>query len=47
MPEIISSIVKSIESAMEKYGFWRVAFLISIIFFIWKLPDLVQAFRWW
>lgn len=43
MPEIITSILESIERTMEKYGFWRVAFLIFIGIFIWRLPDLVQA----
>ncbi len=34
MAEIISSIVKSLEVIMQKYGFWKVGFLIILCMII-------------
>lgn len=49
MPEIIASIVKSIEVIMEKYGLWETVFAFTVLFtvpiFVWKLDVILAAIK--
>lgn len=45
MPESITVIIKFVEAIMEKYGFWKVTFIIIVMIIAWKSPELVSAIK--
>lgn len=45
MPEIIAAILQKVEVIMDKYGFWKVAFLILLVILAWKSPELITALK--
>ncbi|SNU15488.1 Uncharacterised protein [Acinetobacter johnsonii] len=47
MSESIALIVKSLEVIMEKYGYWKVSFLIILCMIIWRCSYIITALRWW
>lgn len=45
MPESITVIIKFVEAIMDKYGFWKVTFIIIVMIIAWKSPELVSAIK--
>ncbi len=45
MPESITVIIKFVEAIMDKYGFWKVTFIIILMIIAWKSPELVSAIK--
>ncbi|MFC2997607.1 hypothetical protein ACFODO_20645 [Acinetobacter sichuanensis] len=44
MPEIIAVILQKVEVVMDKYGFWKVTGVFLLSIFLWKFPDILNAF---
>lgn len=45
MPEIIAVVLQKVEVIMDKYGYWKVTFLIVLIILTWKSPELIAAIK--
>lgn len=45
MPESIAVIIKFVEAIMDKYGFWKVTFIVLLMILAWKSPELVSAIK--
>jgi hypothetical protein len=45
MPESITVIITFVEAIMDKYGFWKVTFIIIVMIIAWKSPELVSAIK--
>jgi hypothetical protein len=45
MPESITVIIRFVEAIMDKYGFWKVTFIIILMIIAWKSPELVSAIK--
>lgn len=45
MPDSITVIIKFVEAIMDKYGFWKVTFIIIVMIIAWKSPELVSAIK--